>query len=486
MVAVRAEAAPSVAPVTAPAPGSTQAATASQAATVPQASGATAANGSTVATGAPGQVAPAVAGPTTALSPAPLVNAATGGEPAQAAGTAVVQRSEPDEIRVPAVLMVMPHMSTAGTDTGRVVTTFAVGLLATHAKRVDGLAMSMGANWVGQSLSGGQLAIGANVARGPASGVQLAVGGNVVTGDLEGLQGSVGINVARGAMSGAQLTVGGNIAGAALSGGQFSVGANIAGAGGVGGQFTVGANIAAAPMKGVQAAVGGNIASSFTGLQASTGLNFARGLQGAQVSLLNVGGDVDGAQVGLVNIAGKMDGLQLGLLNVARHSDGEALGLLSFIGNGQANVQLWASDIAYTNVAVKFGSQHFHTLLTLGFNPGTDTHRRRYVAGAGFGTHIPAGRLFFDLDVVGSTVHADNLFRDGDGMNVLSQLRLVAGWQVVKRFALIGGVVGNTLVTWDNGDRWMELGIGPEWRSTADNGRTTVRVWPGVLLGVQI
>ncbi|RKH25115.1 hypothetical protein D7X75_30725, partial [Corallococcus sp. CA031C] len=82
--------------------------------------------------------------------------------------------------------------------------------------------------------------------------------------------------------------------------------------------------------------------------------------------------------------------------------------------------------------------------------------------------------------------HADNLFRDGDGLNVLAQLRLVAGWQVAKRFALIGGVTGNTLVTWDNGDRWEELGIGPEWRSVSDGGRTTVRVWPGVLLGVQL
>ena len=148
VVAVRAEAAPSVAPVTVPAPGSAQAATAPQ------------------ANGAPAQAAPAVAGPVTVMSPAPLVNAATGGEPAQAAGTAVVQRSESEEIRVPAVLMLMPHMSTAGTDTGRVVTTFAVGLLATHAKRVDGLAMALGANWVGESLSGGQLAVGANVARG--------------------------------------------------------------------------------------------------------------------------------------------------------------------------------------------------------------------------------------------------------------------------------------------------------------------------------
>ncbi|RKG94998.1 hypothetical protein D7X74_42230, partial [Corallococcus sp. CA047B] len=101
-----------------------------------------------------------VAAPTTVPSAAPLVEAATGGAPAQAA---VAQRSESGEIHVPAVLMLMPHVSTVGTDTGRLVTTFAVGLLGTQAKRVDGLAMSLGANWVGQELSGGQLAVGANV-----------------------------------------------------------------------------------------------------------------------------------------------------------------------------------------------------------------------------------------------------------------------------------------------------------------------------------
>ncbi|RKG61457.1 hypothetical protein D7V80_34400 [Corallococcus sp. CA054B] len=439
---------------------------------------------------APVQEAPAptaVAIPVAALSPAPLVEAATGGEPARPAGTPVArQRSDTEEIHVPVVLMALPHVSTAGTATERLVTTFALGALGTHAKRVDGAAMSLGANWVGEDLSGVQLTLGANVVRGTASGAQFAVGGNIVTGDLEGLQSAVGLNVVKGAAVAGQLAVGGNVVGGALSGGQFSVGANIAGSGGVGAQFTVGANIATAQFKGAQFAAGANLASTMSGLQASSGFNYAGRMDGAQLSLLNVGGDVSGAQVGLINVAGKVDGLQLGLINVARESQGEALGLLSFIGNGQANLQLWASDLAYTNVAVKFGGRHFHTLLTLGFNPGTDTHRRRYVGGLGFGAHIPAGPLFFDLDVIGSSVHADNLFRDGDGLNVLGQLRLVAGWQVAKRFALIGGVTGNTLVTWDNGDRWEELGIGPEWRSVSDGGRTTVRVWPGVLLGVQI
>jgi hypothetical protein len=325
------------------------------------------------------------------------------------------------------------------------------------------------------------------VARGEVDAGQFSVGGNVAGGPLTGGQFAVGGNVASGVMTGGQFAVGGNVAGGALMGGQFAVGANIAGAGGTGGQFAVGANIAAAPLRGLQAAAGINYAPSLTGLQASSGVNCAGHLDGAQLSLINVGGDVSGLQAGLVNVAGKVSGLQLGLINVARESQGEALGLLSFIGNGQANVQAWASDIAYTNAAVKFGGRHFHTLLTVGFNPGTRTHRRRYVGGAGFGAHLPVGqRLFFDLDVLGSGIHTDDLFSDEGGPNVLGQLRLVAGWQVARHFALIGGVTGNTLVTWDRGDRWEELGIGPQWRSVSDQGDTTVRVWPGVLLGVQI
>jgi hypothetical protein len=442
-------------------------------------------------TAASSERAPAVA----SLSAAPLVEATAAGgtaaapqaTPALAADATVRKPAEADEVHVPVSLTLLPNISTSGLHTGNVVNNFTVGLLATHAKRVEGLAMSLGANWVEAGLSGLQLAVGANVSRGPVTGGQFSVGGNVATGDFSGTQQAVGLNVVRGAVTGAQLAVGGNVAAGELKGAQFGVGANVAAGSLVGAQFAVGANIASGKVHGLQAAVGANVANELTGLQTSSGISYARHLDGAQLSLINVGGDVSGAQVGLLNVAGKVDGLQLGLVNVARESEGEAVGLLSFIGNGQANVQAWASDVAYTNVAVKFGGRHLHTLLTAGFNPGTTTHRRRYVLGAGFGLHLPAAdRLFFDVDVLGSSVHTDHLFRDGDGKNVLGQLRLVAGYQVARRFALIGGVTGNTLVTWENGDTWKELGIGPEWQDVSDNGRTTVRVWPGVLLGVQL
>ncbi|MBU8895805.1 hypothetical protein DRW03_20950 [Corallococcus sp. H22C18031201] len=424
------------------------------------------------------------------LSPAPLVDATTGAgtvaAPSAAPAVATSAQATPDEVYVPISLTLLPNISTAGMHTGNVVTNYSLGLLATHAKRVNGLATSLGANWVEAGLSGVQMTVGANVSRGPVSGAQFAVGANVATQDLVGIQQSAGINVVRGGMEGAQFGVGANITGGLMNGAQFSAGANVASAGGVGAQLGVGANIAGATFRGLQATAGLNVAQEMTGLQMSSGVSSARKLDGAQLSIINVGGDIDGAQVGIVNVGGRVDGLQLGVINVARESEGESVGLMSFVGNGQGNLQLWGGDLAAMNAAVKFGGKHLYTLLTVGFNPGSDTRRRRYLLGAAFGAHIPMERFFIDMDVMGSSVHDDRLFKDGDGENILGQLRLVGGWQVARRFALIGGITGNTLVTMHGSDRWEELGIGPEWKNVSDNGRTTVRVWPGFLLGVQI
>ncbi len=394
--------------------------------------------------------------------------------------------AEEREVHIPFSLSLVPGLSTAGFHTGNVVNNVSIGLVATHAKRVDGVAMALAGNWVETGgLSGAQLAVGANLSRGPVSGAQLAVGANVARGDAEGAQLAVGGNVTSGAVNGTQMGVGVNVAGKSLLGAQLGVGANVSGGFVRGLQAAVGVNVAGGPVHGLQAAAGLNVAGELTGLQMSSGVSYARQLSGAQLSIINVGGDVDGAQVGIVNVAGKVSGAQVGILNVARESEGEAVGILSLVGGGQAHVAAWASDLALTNVGVKLGGRHIYSLVTVGYTPPIGGDRRRYVVGAGLGGHIPAGRFFFDVDVVGNTLYSKRLF-DDDVHHVLGQLRLTAGWQVARHFAVFGGVSANTLVSWDGKDRWEELGIGPEWKHVSDEGRTTVRMWPGLLAGVQI
>ncbi|MCP3136418.1 LA_2272 family surface repeat-containing protein [Pyxidicoccus xibeiensis] len=440
--------------------------------------------------------APAVDGPGTerVMAAPPLVDAAVGGtvsagSTAQAAGAPVEAKAEAEapEVHIPFSLTLVPGLSTSGMHTSNVVNTVAIGLVATHAKRVDGVALAIGANWVSAGLNGAQFAVGANVSRGPVTGGQFSVGGNVAGGDFLGIQSSVGINVVKGRMEGAQLGVGVNTVAGPVSGAQLGVGANIATGGVVGTQLAVGANVATGPVRGLQAAAGINVAGEMSGVQLSSGISYARHLSGGQLSLINVGGQVDGAQVGLVNVAGRVDGAQVGLVNVAGHTEGESVGLLSFVGNGQAHVQVWSSDVSLTNVGVKLGGRHLYTLLTAGFTPSLDGDRRRYTVGVGFGGHIPLDRFYVDIDVVGSSLHSKHWFHDSENQHVLGQLRVMAGWQVARRFAIFAGVTGNTLVTWDGSDRWSEVGgLGPEWTEVSDGGRTVVRTWPGLLAGIQL
>ncbi|MCY1017545.1 hypothetical protein [Pyxidicoccus sp. MSG2] len=440
--------------------------------------------------------APAVEGPgmERVMVAPPLVDAAVGGAVSAVPATdttTVAKAAEPaaspeaQEVHIPFSLSLVPGLSTAGFHTSNVVNTVSIGLIATHAKRVDGAAMSLGANWVEEGLNGAQLAVGANVSRGPVTGGQFAVGGNVSGGDFLGVQSSVGVNVVRGAMEGAQLSVGLNTVAGAVNGAQLGVGANVATGAVRGAQLAVGVNVAGGPVRGLQMAAGANIASEVSGVQMSSGVSFARHISGGQVSIINVGGKVDGAQVGLVNVAGSVDGAQVGLVNVAGNSEGESVGLLSFVGNGQAHLLAWSSDVSLTNVGVKLGGKHLYTLLTAGFTPSLGEDRRRYTLGAGFGGHIPLDRFYVDIDLVGSSLHTRRLFSE-DSQHVLGQLRVMGGLQVASHFSVFAGVSANTLTSWNGSDEWKEVGLGLDWREVSDSGRTVVRMWPGVLAGVQL
>ncbi|WP_375770115.1 hypothetical protein NR798_04280 [Archangium gephyra] len=358
--------------------------------------------------------------------------------------------SEPPahEVHIPFGLAVLPGIGTNGFESGRVVNNLSLGVLATHAGRVDGLAMAMVGNWVDREMRGVEWAMGANYA-GQVRGAQLAVGLNVAGGSLRGWQTAVGVNVAAGEL--------------------------------VGAQFAAGVNVAAGKSSGLQAAAGLNIAQELTGVQLSSGLNIASNLRGAQFSLLNVGGDVSGAQVGLLNVGRRVKGLQLGLINVASEAD-SSLGLLSFVGNGQQHVQVWGSEMSMTSVALKLGGRTMHTLFTVGLRPGGEGRQRLWSAGLGMGGHIPVDHFFVDVDALASSLHTGG-FIEPTG-HLLGQLRLVAGWQPYRHFAVFGGLTANSLVSFRDeevqGVDRFKLGY------VYDSERVRVRTWPGLIAGIQI
>src|SRR5690606_29971394 len=231
---------------------------------------------------------------------------------------------------------------------------------------------------------------------------------------------------------------------------------------------------------GWQTAGGVNVsAGPATGLQTAGGLNFAEQLRGAQISVINIGGDVDGAQIGVINIARRARGLQLGVINLASEMEGAPIGVVSLARNGQLHLQGFASDLALTNVALKFGSRHVYTLLTAGVQPGGDGVRH-WITGAGIGGHIPFGRFYFDVDVLGSSLREEFI---GGGANVLGQLRVIGGWRLADHFAVFAGATANVWTLFDEQNP-EKVGLLPGWQVGSDS--VQVRMWPGLIAGIEL
>lgn len=284
-------------------------------------------------------------------------------------------------------------------------------------------------------------------------------------GRLRGLDMGVGGSWITERMSGAQLTVGANVVGQSASGVQLAVGANV-----------VGQNA-----NGVQLAVGANVAPRHvTGLQVSSGYNHAGSLRGVQLGLINYGGEVAGSQIGLINIGGKVRGTQLGLLNLSEDVDAP-VGLISLVKNGQQHLELWSSDSAPLNVGLKLGSRHVYSLLAAGYQPQGET--KRWMLGFGLGGHIPVtGNFFIDADVMSWHVNVDEAWTDE--LNMLNKMRVIGGYRLHDHFAVFAGVTFNALVT--RVDDGSDFGLLTGRRLTSDSDETTVRVWPGFVLGLRI
>ncbi|GHG91116.1 caspase family protein [Comamonas sp. JC664] len=331
--------------------------------------------------------------------------------------------------------------------------------------RLDGVALALGGNVATDTVEGLQLALGANVVRGDLSGTQLSVGSNWVHGTAEGLQAAVGLNLARRSGTVGQLAVGANVSGTSLAGAQLAVGGNWA----------------SGDVDGAQGAVGFNYARErVAGAQLAVGMNWAAQARGAQVALVNVGGDVRGAQVGIVNVAGRMSGLQLGLVNVSRELEsGVPVGLVSIVRNGQFHVEAFGNDFNYANAAIKVGTRHLYTTLVVGMgNVEGARGPSHWSTGLGLGGHVPlTERFFLDVDVVSHTLYDwDASF---SGNRLLHQLRMVAGLKVARGFTLIGGPTFNVLHD-TGGEDVRNLSR----LSRSDAGR--VLLWPGVQLGMRI
>jgi hypothetical protein len=369
---------------------------------------------------------------------------------------------------VPFSVGVIPMPSSGPAD--RVLKNVSLNLIADRAAQVRGLQLSVGVNWVDEELHGVQAAVAANISSGSVSGLQASAGGNVARGDLHGIQASAAVNLAFADVHGLKATAGANYVQGHLVGLQAASGINLGMSGG----------------RGLQAAAGANwMARDFTGAQFAAGFNGVGGtLRGIQGGVVNYGAEVQGTQVGIVNVARVSRGLQLGLVNISEEDQGVPIGLISYARrNGMLHLVAYGSETGTANAGLKIGGRSVYNSFIVGVRPGRNGNR--FATSLGLGVRARPERpwlSFLDTEVAAGTFNHD-FVGDTHRLQIVSSLRLIGGWRLAQRLAIVAGPTLNVLVR----KRGFDTDIAPgPLESVLHDGPTRVSLYPGFILGVEI
>ena len=388
---------------------------------------------------------------------------------------------------------------------------FALGLFARSAS-LTGASLAIGGHYVDGDMRGVQLAGWVNIVQGRARGVQLAGLGN-----LGGGGGSRGVHVAglanvdRGDVAGVRLAGAADWAAGSMTGAQVA-GAVVTANGGTGAQLAGAAAFMRHDFTGFQAAgavsaVNGNLrgvqlsgAGNFVrgevrGLQVTGAVNIARDLTGGQISVLNVANQMTGLQLGVVNVARKARGVQFGLINVAEDAEGLSFGLITFVKNGIHEVDLSTNEVGATALNAILGTKTVYTRLGIGILGGGNDlpGGRTVVAGSAAaekhyllqwgigGRKRLSERWFIDGEFLGTQYHRSSDWNVADA--VTGSFRLLAGVRLAGSAAVVFGPTYNVSVGWENTDLVTGTGFA---ESVVHEGETTVRMYPGLTVGIRI
>ncbi|TGE14850.1 LA_2272 family surface repeat-containing protein [Hymenobacter elongatus] len=363
---------------------------------------------------------------------------------------------------------------------GRSINTISLNALAGYSAGVRGVELGGILNVVRDTMQGVQGAGIANVIGTEVNGIQGAGVVNVVGGSVRGMQGAGIANVVRDDARGIQLAGIVNIVGGAarsdLSGRPTWV-RQLLGlprllATDSAARYPGAPSASSLPGSLLQAAAVANLTGTdIRGLQTATLLNTARRVRGLQLGLVNVAKHVHGVQFGLINIADSVEGATLGIINIVRH--------------GYLHGEVWASETLPLNAALKLGVTRYYTILSAATQPfGTRIH---WATGFGIGTASrPHGRFSWNLDLLDWYL----LKQPGTAGTLLSytQLRPSLTWQIEPQGHL-GLVFSPTLNMGlyenEGGGTSSDFGKNQLLLLDTKSGRTLVRLWPGVQIGLR-
>lgn len=284
---------------------------------------------------------------------------------------------------------------------------------------------------------------------------------NVVAGYAKGLDGvEFGgfANINREEATGAQFAGATNITGGRFAGAQFAGVCNVNIGKTEAAQFAGVCNVAADTLAGFQAAGFANISAKRThGTQISGFFNYARGLRGVQIGIINVADTIE---------------------------SGLAIGLFSYVKSGFHVFELGHHDVLTGRAQYKTGSNGFYNIFSLGYR--YDSQHPLWSYGYGFGTQKYAGKRFFvGAELLAHSMHPFDRWLDE--INMLNQLNLNLGFNFSKRLAITAGPVLNNYVSRMQHPELENIGFevmqSPFYDKTTNG--TRVAFWVGYQVGIR-
>ena len=324
-------------------------------------------------------------------------------------------------------------------------------------RRLFGMDLALGVNFVDEVARGGLLALASNLVMGEMSGAELSLFFNLAGAPSTGLQlAPVGANLALSSWVGAQVGGAGNLALGDVRGTQISPLFNFTPRSVHGAQISLGANL------GLGAVRGGALSAL---------ANVHDEVAGVQLAFFNLARAVNGTQVGGVNVAAEVSGLQLGIINIGQ-SSAWPVGLLNLIGDGLHHVGWLGSTMAPLGARLQLGGKVLYSAWTLGIGSrGTDLDAEASLDFS-VGGRIPFGNesnFYLDVETgIASLPRSMGTWLQAlDQMEPMFSNRLLFGWRLAPWATLsVGPTLHWVLPTQVQSDAWGKLVAGadaPAW-----------------------
>jgi hypothetical protein len=366
----------------------------------------------------------------------------------------------------PFTISFVPNIGIGGPMGGNVITNCSINILAGRYAKLRGVEFGSILNWETEEVTGAQFAGIMNLLeKGELHGLQVAGIANFIGGDIAS-GGQIGnINSVNGEVKGFQI---GNInyTGGTVKGLQIG---NI--------------NYIQGSINGPQIGNVNYVGDTFDGFQLGT-VNYANYVgskvnTGAQIGVVNVGGDMVGTQIGVVNIARKIRGTQIGVINYSDEMEGAPFGIFSFVRKGQIHLDVWASETSVANIALKTGSKHVYSILALSYQPSFGDDPYRWSPGIGIGGHIPFGSKYINIEALSFGINEGEAWTED--VHMINKLKLIGGWEATPHVSVFAGLTLNVFVSQVNDGSHIATGSFYDHEGTD----TWVRMWPGFVAGVR-